>query len=190
MAYGDFFYGVRLEGLSDTEWRVWWRIILLIDSESNDGRVRFTWNRLSGLLGLRNKNITLFRMLKKFHDEKKLVWENYQEFAERIPGELRDRLGIGPEVGVRDRGVIPKSRLTKGGVIWDKVTLFSPQVVEMHKARWRRFGRKRKTFEPGFEPCPYHDECQFLRTVGEQDYCSDGSLAIHRLREALRSEDP
>lgn len=173
----------------DREWRAYVQTTMQIYDVSLDGKVTFSWHHLSCLLGLRNKNMTLFRILKKFHDEKKLVWENYEEFASRIPAEVRDRLEIGPQIGVSERGTIPKWKMSKGGVIREKVRVFSPQVIELRNVFRRRFRRKRKPFQHGLEPCPYHAECQFLRAVGEKDYCADGSLRMYSLREALESDD-
>jgi hypothetical protein len=135
---------------------------------------------------MHNRNMTLFKILKKFHDAGKIVWENYEEFASRIPEELRDRLEVAPEIDLRERGTIPKWKMSKGGVIWDKVTLFSPQVVEMLKWQFRRI---REKFRGPFAPCPYYPECQFRRSIGECDRCSDPSLAEQKLREALSIGD-
>jgi hypothetical protein len=156
---------------------------MLLHDYTDDGRATFTWHILSSLVGLRNKNITMFRILRRLRDGEKIIWENYQQFAERIPEELRDRLGIGPEVAVSERGTIPKWKMSKGGVIWDKVALFSPQVVEMLKREFRRITEK---FRSPFVPCRYYPECKFRRSIGECDRCSDRSVAERRLREALR----
>jgi len=71
----------------------------------------------------------------------------------------------------------------KGGGIYDKVTLFSPQVIEMLK---HELGRIRGKFYSPFKPCCYYPECKFRRSIGECDRCSDLTLARQRLEEALR----
>jgi len=64
-----------------------------------------------------------------------------------------------------------------------KITLFSPQVVEILKRQLRRI---REKFRSPFKPCCYYPEYKFRRSIGECDRCSDPSLAERRLREALR----
>lgn len=173
-----------LESLKDIEWRVYWQLVMLMFDRSEGGRVTHSWHILSCLLGMHNRNMTLFKILKKFHDAGKIVWENYEEFASRIPEELRNRLEVAPEIGVCERGTIPKWKMSKGGLIWDKVSLFSPQVVEMLK---RQFREIRQKFRSPFKPCCYYQECQFRRSIGEDDRCSDPEVAIQRLRDALSS---
>lgn len=177
MLFQEFLHDYRLDELTDKEWRVYWKIIMHIHDRSADGRVPHTWHLLSAILGVRNRNITLFRILQRLHRDQKVIWENYEEFASRIPLELRDRLGIDPDIGVSEQGTIPVWKVCKGGGIRDKVVLFAPQVIELHKAFGRQFRKKRKPLQPGFEPCPYHDECQLLRMVRGKDYCSDGTVA-------------
>ena len=178
-----FYHDEWLEELTDKEWRVYWQLVMLIHDRSVDGKITHSWHTLAYLLGFGRKNTTLFRILKKFHDERKIIWENYEEFAERIPEELRDKLGVKPEVGVSRLGVISKWKLTKGGGIYDKITLFSPQVVEMLK---EELSRIRGKFYSPYKPCCYYPECKFRRSIGQDDRCSDPSLAERRLREALR----
>jgi len=178
----QFYHDKWLEKLKDKEWRVYWQLIMLIHDRSVDGRITHSWHVLSYLLGLDRKNMTLFRILKKFHDEEKIIWENYEEFASRIPQELRSKLGVKPEVGVSGLGMFSKWKLNKGGGIYDKVTLFSPQVVEMLK---HELGRIRGKFYSPYKPCCYYSECKFRRSIGEPNRCSDRSLAERRLREAL-----
>jgi len=144
---------------------VYWQIIMLLHDYSDDGRATFTWHILSSLVGLRNKNITMFRILRRLHDGEKIIWEDYNGFAERVPEELRSRLGIGPGLGVRERGTIPKWKMSKGGVIWDKLTLFSPQVAEMHKAYRSRFYGRISIPDGDLTRCPYYSACQFMRLV-------------------------
>jgi len=172
-----------LEKLKDREWRVYWKLIMLIHDRSVDGRITHSWRALAYLLGLKRKNTTLFRILKKFHEAGKIVWENYEEFASRIPEELRDRLGIDPEIGVSEQGIIPKWKMSKGGLIWDKVTLFSPQVAGMLK---KEMSTMRGKFYSPYKPCCYYPECQFRRSIGECDRCSDPEVARRRLEEVLR----
>jgi len=180
--FWQFYHDEWLEKLTDREWRVYWQLIMLIHDRSDDGRITHSWHILSYLLGLKRKNTTLFRILKKFHEAGKIVWENYEEFASRIPQELRNRLEVGPEIDVCERGIIPKWKMSKGGLIWDKVTLFSPQVVEMLKDE---LGRIRGKFYSPYKPCCYYPECRFRRSIGEHDRCSDPVLAERRLRELL-----
>lgn len=182
--FWQFYHDEWLEGLTDKEWRVYWQLIMLIHDRSDDGRITHSWHTLAYLLGLKRKNTTLFRILKKFHDEEKIIWEDYEEFASRIPEELRDKLRIDPEVGVSEHGTIPKWKMGKGGGIYDKVTLFSPQVVEMLK---HELGRIRGKFYSPYKPCCHYPECQFRRSIGEPDRCSDPEVAERRLREALRA---
>lgn len=171
-----------LKKLNDKEWRVYWQVIMLIHDRSDGGRITHSWHTLAYLLGLKRKNTTVFRILKKFHEAGKIVWENHEEFASRIPEELRDTLEIDPEVGVSEQGTIPKWKMSKGGLIRDKVSLFSPQVVEMLK---QEMSRIRGKFYSPYKPCCYYPECKFRRSIGECDRCSDPSLAERRLREAL-----
>jgi hypothetical protein len=191
MMFNHFLHSEWSEKLTVKEWNVYVRLLMHIhDWPIGHGRVGNRWNYLTGILRMRNKNITVVRILKKLHEAGKVIWENYEEFASRIPLELRERLGIGPDIGVSEQGTIRKWKVGKGGVIRDRVVLFAPQVIEIHKELMREFRRKRKAFRRGLEPCPYHHECQFLRTIGEKDYCSDGSLARRRLEKASRPEVP
>jgi len=185
--YWDFIRDRWLRALPHRDWRVYWQIIMLLHDYSDDGRATFTWHILSSLVGLRNKNITMFRILRRLHDGEKIIWEDYNEFAERIPEELRDRLGIDPEVGVSERGTIPKWKMSKGGVIWDKVTLFSPQVAEMYKAYRSRFYRR--IYIPGGDltRCPYYSVCQFMWSIRGNDSCPDGSNLGGKRDSVLRN---
>jgi hypothetical protein len=189
MMFNHFLQSEWSEKLTVKEWNVYVRLLMHIHDWPDHARIRNSWNFLTAILGMRNKNITVFRILKKFHEAQKVIWENYEEFTSRVPLELRDRLGIDPDIGVSEQGTIPKWKVCKGGVIRDRVVLFAPQVIEIHEALMREFRRKRKAFQRGSQPCPYHDECQFLRTVGEKDYCSDGSVARWRLEKTLRGHD-
>lgn len=184
--FWQFYHDEWLEKLKDKEWRVYWQLIMLIHDRSVDGRVTFSWHTLAYLIGLKRKNTILFRILKKFHEAGKIVWENYEEFASRTPQELRSKLGVKPDVGVSGLGVFSKWRLSKGGGIYVKVTLFSPQVLEMLK---EELGRIRGKFYSPFKPCCYYPECKFRRSIGECDRCSDPEVARRKLEEALRGVD-
>ena len=88
----EFYHDEWLEELTDKEWRVYWQLIMLIHDRSVDGKITHSWHTLAYLLGLKRKNTTLFRILKKFHEAGKIVWENYEEFASRIPGHAHNRI--------------------------------------------------------------------------------------------------
>lgn len=74
----------------------------------------------------------------------------------------------------------------QGGVIWDRITLFSPQVVEMVKEKMSRIRGK---FYSPYKLCCYYPECKFRRSIGEKDRCSDPEVAIQKLRDALSRDD-
>jgi len=84
---------------------------------------------------------------------------------------------------VSEHGNILMWKACKGRVIWDRITLFSPQVVEMLK---HELGRIRGKFYSPYKPCCCYPEGKFRRSMGECDRCSDSSLARQRLEEALR----
>jgi len=184
--YRELFGDPWLETLTDKEWRVYWQLLVLVLDRSENGRVTHSWHILSCLLGMRNKNMTLFRILKRFHEDEKVIWENYTEFAERIPVDFRCKLGINPEIGVSKRGTIPKWKVCKGGRIYDHITLFSPQAVATLREEMSEI--RHKLGSP-FSPCRYYAECKLRRSVGECDRCSDPSLAEQTLRDALSRGD-
>jgi len=182
----QFMHDPRLSKLKrrGEEWPAYWRLLILIHDGSDDGRVTYNWHKLTHSLGFGRRNATLFRILKKFHEKGIIVWENYREFAERIPVEARERLGVGPEVGVSDRGTMAKGKMRYGRLIYDQVTLFAPQVVEVLKYELDRISQR---FRNDFKPCCHLAECQFWRSIGKLDRCSDPALSVtaQELREAL-----
>jgi len=56
-------------------------------------------------------------------------------------------------------------------------------VVEMLR---EERGRIREKLRDPLNPCRYYPECKFKRSIGEDDYCSDGSLVRQRPEEVLR----
>jgi len=76
--FWQFYHDEWLEKLKDKEWRAYWKLIMLIHDRSDDGKITHSWHTLAYLLALKRKNTTLFRILKKFHEAGKIVWENYE----------------------------------------------------------------------------------------------------------------
>jgi hypothetical protein len=66
----------------------------------------------------------------------------------------------------------------------ERITLFSPQVLEMLREERSRI---RENSHSSVKLCRYYPECKFRRSMEECDRYSDSSLARQRLEEALRA---
>jgi len=57
---------------------------LLIHNNTNDGKAEFSWNTLLRLLGLRSQNRRAYKLIRKFHDSGRIIWENHEQFTEYV----------------------------------------------------------------------------------------------------------